>query len=298
MRSIRVAAAQYPPAAVASLKAYEAKLKNWVEEAVAHEARLLVFPEYAAMELAAMGPATPDLNVAIDRVTALVPEIDRLHAGLAKQHGVTIVCGSFLERRDGRIRNVAHIFGPRGRKGRVEKLMPTPWERTVAHVESGRRPAAFDLGGVRVGLVICYDIEFPLISRALAEAGAEIILAPSNTETEWGYWRVRTGAMARALENQVYTVHSPTVGEAAEVISCPVNIGAAGIFAPSDRGFPAGGILTLGEMNRPQWIYATLDLDLLGEVRRTGGVQTYAHWPEQPGAGPLPKPAVIDIAGD
>ena len=69
-------------------------------------------------------------------------------------------------------------------------------------------------------LLICYDIEFPLLSRALAEAGAEIILAPSNTETEWGYWRVRTGAVARALENQVYTVHSPVVG--ASPVECGV----------------------------------------------------------------------------
>ena len=174
--------------------------------------------------------------------------------------------------------------------------MPTPWERDVAKVKAGSGLVCFDTGSARVGLVICYDIEFPLIARALAEAGADIILAPSNTETDWGYWRVRTGAVARALENQLYTVHCPTVGMAPGVVACPVNIGAAGIFAPSDRGFPPGGVLALGEMNQPQWVHATLDLDLVREVRRSGGVQTYNHWAEQPGVTSLPRARVVDIS--
>jgi predicted amidohydrolase len=207
------------------------------------------------------------------------------------------VAGSFLQRTKAGVVNVAHIFGPTGVKGRYEKLMPTPWERDVAKVKGGHEIGVFDTGKARIGLVICYDIEFPLIGRALAEAGAEVIVAPSNTETEWGYWRVRTGAMARALENQIYTVHCPTVGEAPGVVACPINIGAAGIFAPSDRGFPPGGVIALGEMNRPQWVYATLDLDLIATVRQSGGVQTYRHWTEQPGAGPLPQARLIDISG-
>ena len=163
--------------------------------------------------------------------------------------------------------------------------MPTPWERDPWNIASGKTLTVFDVGITRIGLLICYDIEFPLLSRALAEAGAEIILAPSNTETEWGYWRVRTGAVARALENQVYTVHSPVVGASPWSAACPANCGMAGIFAPSDVGFPPGGVLALGEMNKPQWVYAEVDLDLIAKVRASGGVQTYKHWPEQPGAG-------------
>jgi predicted amidohydrolase len=151
------------------------------------------------------------------------------------------------------------------------------------------------IGIAKVGLVICYDIEFPLLSRALAEAGAEIILAPSNTETEHGYWRVRTGCMARALENQVYTVHSPTVGPAPWCPPVEMNVGSAGIYAASDTGFPAGGVMALGELNKPQWVHAQVDLDLLAEVRKSGGVQTFNHWPEQPGAGPLPAAKVTKL---
>lgn len=296
-RKISVAAAQYRPEVLVSLEDYEARIVRWVDEAVARGAEILVFPEYGSMDLASVNAPAGDLAQAIDAVTHLVPAIDRVHGALASKHGVTIVAGSFLQRTYKGIVNVAHIYGPSGAVGRYEKLMPTPWERDVAKVQCGHQLSVFDTGKLKIGLVICYDIEFPLISRALAEAGAEIILAPSNTETEWGYWRVRTGAVARALENQLYTVHCPTVGESPGIVACPVNIGAAGIFAPSDKGFPPGGVIALGEMNKPQWVHATLNLDLMQEVRRAGGVQTYRHWPEQWGAGALPRAQVIRISG-
>jgi predicted amidohydrolase len=211
---------------------------------------------------------------------------------------VTIVGASGPVRHaDGSATNVARMFHPSGKVGEYAKLMMTPWERDPWKVSAG--PASglqvFDIGIAKVGLVICYDIEFPLLSRALAEAGAEIILAPSNTETERGYWRVRTGCMARALENQVYTVHSPTVGPAAWCPPVEMNVGAAGVYAASDTGFPAGGVMALGDINKPQWVHAQVDLDLLAGVRQSGGVQTFNHWAEQPGAGPLPAARVTKL---
>ncbi|MGE3874787.1 MAG: carbon-nitrogen hydrolase family protein [Parvibaculaceae bacterium] len=297
---LTIAAAQYPFDALASAEAYEAKLERWVKEAVGQGAELLVFPEYGAMELAALdGPeAGRDLERSIDAVSRRLPEIDKMHARLARQHGVAIVAASAPERQaDGTTLNVARIFGPSGAVGRYAKLMMTPWERDPWKIAAGNELLVFDIGQAKVGLLICYDIEFPLLSRALAEAGADVILAPSTTETEHGYWRVRIGAMARALENQVYTVHSPTVGPAPFCTAVENNCGAAGIFAPSDKGFPAGGVVALGEMNKPQWVTARLDLALIKSVREAGGVQTFKHWREQPGVAPLPKAKLVDLTG-
>ncbi len=296
-RKIKIAAAQYPLDPLQSLAEYEAKITRWVKEAVREGAQLLVFPEYGAMELASIGGTAGDVEASFDAVSQLVPEVDRIHAELAARHHVVIVAGSGPQRRASCTMNVAHIFGPAGVKGSYDKIMPTPWERDPWKISGGRELKVFDTGFARIGLLICYDIEFPLLSRALAEAGAEIILAPSNTETEWGYWRVRTGAVARALENQVYTVHAPVVGASAWSAACPMNCGMAGIFAPSDKGFPPGGVLALGEMNRPQWVYAEVDLDLIAEIRASGGVQTYNHWIEQPGAMALPAATLVDISG-
>ncbi len=299
-KTLNIAAAQYPLDELQSEAQYEDKISRWVEDAVAADAKLLVFPEYGAMELAALaGPeVAADLQGAIDAVSERMELQADLHKKLAASHDVTIVAASGPVRHaDGSATNVARMFHPSGKVGEYAKLMMTPWERDPWKVCAG--PASglqvFDLGFAKVGLVICYDIEFPLLSRALAEAGAEIILAPSNTETEHGYWRVRTGCMARALENQVYTVHSPTVGPAPWCPPVEMNVGSAGIYAASDTGFPAGGVMALGELNNPQWVHAQVDLDLLAKVRQSGGVQTFNHWPEQPGAGPLPAAKVTTL---
>ncbi len=294
-RTVTIAAAQYSYDDLGSIADYRAKITRWVEEAIGQGAQLLVFPEYAAMELAAIGGKGRDLFGSIDTVSDLTAEIVSIHQELARKHGVMIVAGSAPWRRKDGTFNVAQVFGPRGAAESFTKIMPTPWERDPWKISGGRELKVFDIGITKVGLLICYDIEFPLLSRALAEAGAEIILAPSNTETEWGYWRVRAGAAARALENQVYTVHSPCVGKAPFVTAVENNTGMAGIFAPPDKGFPSNGVVALGELNRPQWVTAKVDLDLLAEVRAKGGVQTFAHWSEQPGAGPLPKAQLIDL---
>lgn len=296
-RTYKIAAAQYPLDELKSFAAYEAKINRWVEVAVGQGAELLVFPEYGAMELAAITGSAGDVAASFDAVSALVTETDGVFSGLARKHGVTLVSGSGPQRRPGCTVNAAHIFGPTGVRGVYDKIMPTPWERNPWKISPGSKLTVFDVGKARIGLLICYDVEFPLLSRALAEAGAEIILAPSNTETEWGYWRVRTGAVARALENQVYTVHSPVVGPAPWCVACPQNCGMAGIFAPSDAGFPPGGVLALGSMNQAQWVYADVDLDLIAAVRASGGVQTYNHWMEQIGATQLPPASVENISG-
>lgn len=303
-RIVRLASAAYSLDPLVDFAAYRAKITAWVNDAVGQGAHVLVFPEYGAMELAHLaGPdVAGDLMASIDAVSDLLPEVDALHQALAMEHGVTIVAASAPERQGPqRVVNVARIFGPTGKSGRFEKLMMTPWERKTWHIQAGRVDkgdpglTVFDLGDVKLGLVICYDIEFPFLSRILAESGADIILAPSNTETAHGYWRVRIGAMARALENQVYTVQSPTVGPAPWCEAVDANYGAAGIFAPSDTGLPAGGVVALGAINTPGWVIADLDLGLMQTLRAEGGVQTYRHWQEQPGSGPLPQARCVSL---
>ena len=93
-RKIKIAAAQYPLDELQDLRAYEAKITRWVEEALEAGAELLVFPEYSSMELASIGGKAGDVQASFDAVSALVPELDRVHSGLAAKHGVTIVAGS------------------------------------------------------------------------------------------------------------------------------------------------------------------------------------------------------------
>jgi predicted amidohydrolase len=294
-RTITIAAAQYPLDPVPSFEAYAQKLERWTREAADRGAELLVYPEYAAMELSAINARGIDLHDSITAVSDFERQVIKLHGDLARRHGLMIVSGSMPVKMPNGIFNCAHVISATGKVQTFRKIMPTPWERDPWGISGARDLMLFDTGVAKIGVLICYDIEFPLLARALAEAGAEIIVAPSNTETEWGYWRVRHGCQARALENQIYTVQSPCVGPAPFCAAVETNVGMAGFFGPPDRGLPFDGVIALGEMNQPQWLFSTLDLDLTAALRQQGGVRTFAHWPEQPGAAPLPSPRIIDF---
>jgi predicted amidohydrolase len=173
-----------------------------------------------------------------------------------------------------------------GRMGVQEKMIMTPFERDWG-ISPGGALRVFDTTLGRIGVAVCYDSEFPLLVRAQAEAGAEIILVPSCTEFRSGYGRVRTAAMARALENTCVTVLSPTVGDAPWSPAVDRNSGAAGIYVPADHGFSETGVLAEGALDQPQWIYATVDLQRLRRVKETGEMRNSADWARQPGAAKL-----------
>jgi predicted amidohydrolase len=298
-RVIRTAAAQYPIDELPSFAAFEAKLSRWVHQAVAHGAQLLVFPEYAAMELSSLDGrhVARDLHASLDALQHHLAAYEEAHASLAKKHGVFILAGSAPVRlSDGKFVNRARLFTPGAGSGSQEKQVMTRFEREQWGISPSPGLYVFDIGIARLGISICYDIEFPLVARSLAEGGAEIVLAPSCTDTLAGYHRVRIGSAARALENQIYTIMSPTVGEAPWSAAVDVNFGAAGFFAPPDRAFPPGGVLAEGELNAPQWVYAELDLDLLQEVRRNGEVLTGRDWEFQPGACALPEAKLVSLS--
>jgi predicted amidohydrolase len=284
---IRVASAAWPIDRHANWASYTAKLETWVAEAADHGARLLVLPEYGNMELASLlDPAVAlDAAAQVEPLAALANDVANLHADLARRHRVHILAGSMVERDErGAIVNRARLFGPEGGMGIQDKLILTMWERTQWTIAPGAAQLTlFDLGIAKVGVIICYDSEFPGAAQALAAAGADILLVPSCTDSLAGYWRVRIGAMARALETQCFVVQSPTVGAAPWSAVVDVNVGAAGIFAPPDLGMPADGIVALGALDTPGWTYADLDLDALAELRRNGAVRGPAHWGEQPG---------------
>ncbi|NBE06459.1 carbon-nitrogen hydrolase family protein [Paragemmobacter ruber] len=282
---MKIAAAAYPLDFLPDFAVYEAKLTEWVGQAVAQGADLLVFPEYGAMELASLGGAAvaADLERALVEVARWREAVDGLHLRLAAAHGVHILGASGPVFGGGGERpvNRATLYGPQGIVGHQDKQIMTRFERETWFVEPGAGLPVFDTAIGRIGVLICYDSEFPLLARRLAEAGAEILLVPSCTDSLAGFTRVRVGAMARALENQCITVHSPTVGLAPWCPAVDENVGAAAIYGPPDRGFPATGIFTETALNAPGWAVAEVDLAAVHRVRREGGVLNHLHWDEQ-----------------
>lgn len=297
MSTFTVAAAQYPLDRLESWAAYAAKLARWVAEAAAGDADLAVFPEYGAMELAALEPATMgDLAGSLASVAALAGQVDALHAELAARHRLHLLAATMPVRLGGRrYVNRARLFTPGGAVGWQDKLVMTRFEREQWHVSAGQGLRLFETGLGPLGVTICYDGEFPLIARALAESGCEVLLVPSCTDSLEGYWRVRLGAQARALEGQLVAVQAPTVGQAQWSPAVDVNRGAAGLYGPPDLGFPADGVIAAGVEGAPGWVFGTVDRAAIAAVRREGAVRPLLHWSEQPGACSLPAVDRIDL---
>ncbi|MEQ1577911.1 MAG: carbon-nitrogen hydrolase family protein [Hyphomicrobium sp.] len=286
-RTLHIASAQYPIGEPQSLLEWEDKICDWVEAGAETGAQLLVFPEYAAIEQAAcFGPEVyGDLSATLEKVAGLAGRRVELHAQLAAKYGVHILVGSGPEKRsDGRFVNAAQLVTPTGAIGVQEKIIMTPFERSWG-ISGGSPLRVFDTVLGKLAVLICYDSEFPLLGRALAEAGAEVVLVPSCTERVSGFHRVRTGSMARALENTFATVQSPTVGDALWSPAVDRNEGAAGIYVPSEHGVSDTGVIAQGELNAAQWVTGTIDLSRLQRVRETGEMRNYADWSVQPGAG-------------
>lgn len=297
-RTVRVAAAAYPLDALPTLDAVEDKIARWVAEAADAGAELLVFPEYGAMELAApAGDAVcADLDASLAAVSDALPRIDAVHADLAARHGVHILAASGPRRgADGCYRNTARLFAPSGKSGRQDKLIRTPFERDWGLVP-GEKLSVFETALGHIGVAICYDSEFPLLVRAMVEAGAEIILIPACTELVSGYHRVCTAAMARALEGGCATVVSPTVRDSIWSPAVDYNCGAAGIYVPAEASISDTGILAEGALNVAGWVYGDIDLAALARLAESGEMRNRADWRHQPGGDlALPKAEIVAL---
>ncbi len=286
--TVRLAVAQYPVLEHVTLTAWGKFVTDQVGEAAENGAEFLLFPEYGAMDMVAL--LETDIRRSLSRqivaLQDLLPDFLRLFTRLSAQRGLWIVAPSFPVRVGAGYRNRAYVFGPEGQQDYQEKLIMTRFEREVWMIEAGTEPKVFHSNFGIFGINICYDVEFPLISRSQARSGAKLILAPSCTDTVAGYYRVRVGAQARALENQCFVAQSPTVGLAPWTPAVDENHGAAAVFCPPDRGFPDNGVLSIGDMNSPGWVYATLDLDKITRTRAQGQVLNHRDWPEQQALAP------------
>jgi predicted amidohydrolase len=281
---VKIAAAQYDIGFLENWEAYRQKIERWVGEAAEQGAKILLFPEYGSMELASLfgQDVYSSLSKQLAAMQSLLDGYIELYKGLAQKHQCYIQSGTFPVRIEDEIyRNRAYLFMPNGEFDYQDKLMMTRFENEQWLINRGLELKCFDTEYGRIAINICYDSEFPLLARKQVEAGANLILVPSCTDTLAGYHRVRIGCQARALENQCYVVQSPTVGLAPWSEAVDVNIGAAAIYTPVDRGFPDNGILAIGELNAAQWVLAEIDPDQIAQVRENGQVFNYRDWPLQ-----------------
>jgi predicted amidohydrolase len=269
MRTVKVSACQFPIA-----RGGFDDFKTRVVEAIGSvpkDSNYVLFPELFTVGLLT---SFPDASSVADliRIVEFTPVYRELFRRIATERKQFILAGSHLEKHGDRYLNVAHLFTPEGRELTHQKSHIFPAESGWKTSE-GDTLEVWDLGPAKVGVAICYEGEIPEVCRILAYNGAEIILCPSFTFSEAGFWRVRHCAQARCIENQIYYVHCCTIGDAGAPL--PPGYGRSSILSPCDRPWNPNGIVAEAETNKQMVISASLDIDALYENRRTGAATTF-----------------------
>jgi predicted amidohydrolase len=273
--TLRVAAVQYPMTRPASFAQWEAKLQSYFEQAHQGGADILLLPELASIEaLALIDPAGANPASAIREMARhQTPRMLNLLAEWSERYRLTSIAGSWpVENENGDIQNVAYVYNPdRTLLARQVKNHLTQWEKDSYRLTSGTGNAVSMRlpSGVEIAVAICFDSEFPDYLPLYQGVIPEVIFVPSMTEDDFGRFRVSRSASARAVENHAYVVVTGTVGGNASDAVLGAHSGQAKVFTPSDRRFPADGLLAEGNLNQPSISYFNLDLDTLRQSRET-----------------------------
>ena len=272
---VKFALAQYPISQYRTFSDWVEGTRQWVKDGAEQGAEILVFPEYGSMELVSIFEEAiqKDLVLQTTEITNWVGRFLETYEQLAVEFGVIIVAPSIPIKVADKKYNRAFVVSPNGVEGYQDKLFMTRFENEQWDIESPDKVVTvFKYKSIAFGIQICYDIEFAIGSKLLAANGADILFVPSCTETVRGATRVHVGARARAMENQLFTAVSQTIGDALWSPAVDINYGYAAVYSTPDLGLPEEGIVSIAKPQDPLWLVTTVDTSLSKTVREEGAV--------------------------
>ena len=270
-RTVSLAACQFAVRPIGSFDEFAAHVRRLLDQAKGAE--LVLFPELFTVELFTTYPDWQKAPISeLPRIDEYTRDYQSLFTTEAKERGQYIVAGSHLMKVNGRYLNVGHLFEPDGTVHTHAKTHIFPAEAEWA-TEEGDTLSVIELPFAKVGFNICYEAEIPECAATLTHQGAEIILCPSFTFTQYGFWRVRHCAQARCVENQVYFVHCCTAGQPGAPL--PNGWAQSSILSPCDVPWTPNGVVVQADPNLEMVIQGEVDLDQLYENREKGAAPTY-----------------------
>ena len=284
---IRVAAVQYGQRRVAGFDGFAAQVEEFVRVAADYGADFIVFPELFTLQLLSAEPSMLDPAAAIERLSRHTPEVIALLVRLADQYRIHVVGGTHPTRTpEGELRNICYVATRDGALHRRDKLHITPSEQASWAVEGGDAAGVIETDAGPVGVMVCYDSEFPELGRHLTDQGALVLFVPYCTDLRSGHLRVSLSCRARAVENQVYVVAAGNVGHCPNVANFDIQYAQSAVYTPCYVMFPPEGIAAEAAPQVEQLLFADLDLHALREARRSGTVKNlqdrrpelYARW--------------------
>mgnify|MGYP003371692138 CR=1 FL=1 len=185
-----------------------------------------------------------------------------------------IITGSMpYVKEDGGLYNVGFLCRRDGTYEMYEKIHVTPDEVKSWGLSGGKRVQTFETDCAKIGVLICYDVEFPELSRLIADQGMQILFVPFLTDTQNGYSRVRVCAQARAIENECFVVIAGSVGNLPRVHNMDIQYAQSGVFTPCDFAFPTDGKRAEATPNTEMILVSDIDLDLLNALHTYGSVR-------------------------
>lgn len=274
LRRARICAVQYEMRKIRNWEELCEQVEYFVDTADLYDSHLVIFPELFIAQMLCTFDRKSPLPELVSQLADLHGQYIDLFTDLATSRQILIVAGSVPVRQpDGSIRNTAHLFSPMGNVYTQEKLHLTPAESTYWGLCQGEGLKVFETHLGRIAILICYDIEFPELSRMLVDAGVDLIVVPFATDERKSYQRVRYCAQARAVENTIYVVLAGNVGALPRSPAMSLNFGQAAVLTPSDFAFPLNGIAAEGIINTQTVVITDIDLGALEVEREVANVR-------------------------
>lgn len=272
---VRVGAVQWQMREFDSVEAVLQQVEYFVDALSDYKSDFAVFPELFNAPLMGLQnrAAQQDQMAAIRFLASFTEQFKTELSRMAVSCNINIIAGSMIEvGEDDRLYNVAYLCHRDGTLERQAKLHITPQERRDWVIEGGDDLQVFDTDAGRIGILICYDVEFPELPRLLAEQEMDILFVPFWTDTKNGYLRVRHCAQARAIENECYVVLCGSVGNVPSIENMEIQYAQSSVFSPSDFAFPHDAVLSETTPNTEMIMFSDLDLTRLTMVRNEGSV--------------------------
>ncbi len=250
------------------------QVEFFVDSISAYNSDFVLFPEYFNAPLLAEFNHMHEAD-AIRAVADYTEEIRDRFVKLAISYNINIITGSmpYKNRSTGKLYNVGFLCHRDGTYEMYEKIHVTPDETKSWGLSGGNTIRTFDTDCAKVGVLICYDTEFPELSRIMAEQGMQILFVPFMTDTQNAYSRVRICAQARAVENECYVVIAGSVGNLPKVQNMDIQYAQSAVFTPCDFAFPNDGQRSEATPNSEMILITDVDLDLLNKLHSYGSVR-------------------------
>jgi predicted amidohydrolase/GNAT superfamily N-acetyltransferase len=272
--SARVGCVQWQMRTFTSQAEFLQQVESFVDSLSAYNCDVALFPEFFNAPLVGLKPELSSID-AMWELARHTQEIVDAISRMAISYNINIIAGSLPLVEENELYNVAYLCRRDGSVDTQFKLHPTPGEKRDWVMQGGNLLKSFETDFGRIGILICYDVEFPELARILAEQEIQILFVPFWTDTKNGYLRVLRCAQARAIENECYVAIAGSVGNLPKVANVDIQYGQSGVFSPSDFAFPHDAIISETTPNTEMTLITDLDLEKLKVLRNEGSVRNY-----------------------